>query len=47
MIIKLDGFNFQNIKNMVEAAEKLQEAGQSETSKKILSDLASEILKWA
>lgn len=37
------GYNFTNIRNIVEAAESLQEAGKDDDVKKILNDLADDI----
>lgn len=42
-MINNTGYNFTNIRNIVEAAENLQAAGKDDDCSKILTDLADEI----
>ena len=43
-MIRYNGYNFTNIRNIVDAAENLHEAGKDDDCNKVLIDLANEIL---
>lgn len=42
-MIKNSGFNFSNIRNIIQAAELLQEAGKDDDCQKLLKDLSDAI----
>lgn len=44
-MINNTGFNFENIHDVVNAAENLQRGGKDEDARNILEDLAREILE--
>lgn len=46
-MIHNQGYNFANIQDRIQAAENLQRAGMNDDARKIMEDLAREILEGA